>query len=286
MSEATAEPDILEEVDNLIAELEAHPDREVGERVRNLLQGIDAVHRTGLGKLMAAIRGMAGDAFVNRLTADPAIRLLLMSYDLIAVDRRLLAEEAVDTVRGHLHSHGIDIEVLEVVGGVVYAHLHGVSEVHPAFAGALRDVESALKEGLLGFQELVPHDRNAVPRGPGLVSLGGFRAARKPVYQRAMAAADLPPGTMKELEMKGLPLLAANIAGEIYLVSDRCGESPLPLHFSALEGAVLRCSFHGCRYDLRTGQRLDAEGPQLRVFPVRVDAGEIQVALGVEPASP
>ena len=41
---------------------------------------------------------MAGDAFLNRLAADPAIRLLLMSYELLAVDRRLLAEEALDAV--------------------------------------------------------------------------------------------------------------------------------------------------------------------------------------------
>jgi nitrite reductase/ring-hydroxylating ferredoxin subunit len=285
VSEAEPEPDLLAEVDRLIGELDAHPDKTVGERVRALVQGIDVVHRTGLGKLMAAIQGMAGDAFVNRLTADPGIRLLLMSYDLVAVDRRLLAEEAVDAVRGHLHSHGIDVEVTEVVGGVVYAKLHGVAEGHPAFPAAVRDLEAALKEGLLGFQELVPRDRDAVPR-TGLVTLGALRGARKPVYRRALAADELSPGAMKAVEIEGVPLLAANIAGEIHVVQDRCGDTPLPLHFSALEGSELRCSFHGCRYDLRSGKRLDGEGERLHVFPARVENGEIQVALGVEAATP
>ncbi|HTG12574.1 MAG TPA: NifU family protein, partial [Candidatus Eisenbacteria bacterium] len=93
--------------------------------VTALLQGIDAVHRTALTHLVDAIRGMAGDAFVNRLAGDPAIRLLLMSYELLAVDRRLVAEEALDAVRGHLHDHGIDVELVDVVGGAVYVRLHG-----------------------------------------------------------------------------------------------------------------------------------------------------------------
>src|SRR5262252_5162821 len=141
-----------------MAELEAHPDPAVRAAVTSLLQGIDTVHRTALTHLVGAIHGMAGEAFMNRLTADPAIRLLLMSYDLIAVDRRLQAEEALDTVRGHLHAHGIDVELVEVVGGAVYVRLHGVTD--DADLAALRqDLEEALASGLVGFQELVLGDR-------------------------------------------------------------------------------------------------------------------------------
>ncbi|HEU4367924.1 MAG TPA: NifU family protein, partial [Methylomirabilota bacterium] len=119
--------DLLDEVQRLIAALEAHPDREVRAQLTALLQGIDTIHRTALTRLVGAIQAMAGEAFVNRLTADPAIRLLLTSYDLLAVDRRLLAEEALDTVRGHLHAHGVDVELADVVGGAVYVRLHGVA---------------------------------------------------------------------------------------------------------------------------------------------------------------
>ena len=105
--------DLLAEAEQLIATLAAHPDPAVGAAASALLERIDAVHRTALAHLMGAIQSMAGDAFVNRLTGDPAIRLLLMSYDLLAVDRRTLAEEALDAVRGHLHTHGIDVELVD-----------------------------------------------------------------------------------------------------------------------------------------------------------------------------
>ena len=102
---------------------------------------------------------MGGDAFVNRLMADPAIRILLMSYDLVAVDRRLAAEEALDAVRGHLHAHGIDVEILEVVGGVVYVRLHVMHGATMREDAVLRDIEEALHAGFIGFQELVARER-------------------------------------------------------------------------------------------------------------------------------
>jgi len=88
------------------------------------------VHRTGLTRMLTAIQGMAGEAFINRLVGDPAIRFLLMSYELLAVDRRIMAEEVLDSVRGSLHQEGVDVEIVEVVGGVVYVRLHGAEELY------------------------------------------------------------------------------------------------------------------------------------------------------------
>src|SRR5262245_46135066 len=137
--------DVLEDVQRLIAELEAHADPSVRASVAALLQGIDAVHRTALTHLVGAIQSMAGEAFMNRLTADPAIRLLLMSYDLVAVDRRLHAEEALDSVRGHLHDHGIDVELTGVIGGAVYVTLHGLERANVAVQAVRHDPERALR---------------------------------------------------------------------------------------------------------------------------------------------
>ncbi len=272
--------DILEEVQRLIDALESHPDPAVRADVAALLQGIDAVHRTALTHLVDGIRGMAGDAFVNRLAGDPAIRLLLMSYELLAVDRRLAAEEALDAVRGHLHGHGIDVELVDVVGGAVYVRLHGLQDRGAAEA-ARHDVEEALRAGLLGFQELVLGDR--APATPTLLQVGGLRSARRPVYRRACASVDVAPGQMAAVDVEGQPVLVANVEGQVYAVINRCGGTPLPLQFGVLDGAELRCSWHGCRYDVRTGKRLDGGTDHLTVMPAAVENGEVRVAVGVEP---
>jgi nitrite reductase/ring-hydroxylating ferredoxin subunit len=276
--------DILEEVQRRIAELESHPDPAVRAGVTALLQGIDAVHRTALTRMVAAIHAMAGDAFMNRLTAEPAIRLLLMSYDLIAVDRRLHAEEALDSVRGHLHDHGVDVELTEVVGGAVYVKLHGIEQSDVAVHGVRHDLQEALRAGLVGFQELVIGERRAA-RAPELLQVGGLRRAQRPVYRRVCSTGDVGPGTVRAVDVDGHGILVVNADGELFAVSNSCGDRPLPLHFSTLHGTELRCSWHGCRYDLRSGRRLD--GPErLTVFPVSVEADDVRVAVGAEPVAP
>ncbi len=281
--------DVLAEADELISALESHPDPEVGEKLGALLERIDVVHRSALTHLVLTIQGMAGDAFLNRLTADPAIRLLLMSYDLLAVDRRLLAEEALDAVRGHLHSHGVDVELLEVVGGTVYVRLHGRAGSAEMDAGAVRrDLEAALQAGLLGFQQLEIGERGRVAPKAALVPLGGLRRARRPVYVAALTTGELQPGAVRAVQIGDESVLIANVDGDFHAVHNRCGESPLPLEFSSLSGIELVCSWHGCRYDVRTGARVDAphgvDADRLVVFPVRVEGGVVQIAVGTEPA--
>jgi nitrite reductase/ring-hydroxylating ferredoxin subunit len=272
--------DVLEEVQRLIVELESHPDPGVRAAVTALLQGIDAIHRTALTHLVGAIQSMAGEAFMNRLTGDPAIRLLLMSYDLIAVDRRLHAEEALDSVRGHLHDHGIDVELSEVVGGAVYVKLHGIERSDVGIDGVRHDLEQALKAGLVGFQELVIGDRSA--RAPELLQVSGLRRPQRPVYHRVCATSEIARGTMKAVDVDGHGILIVNADGEFLAVSNNCGDSPLPLYFSTLRGTELTCSWHGCRYDVRSGRRLD--GPErLTIFPVSVEGEEVRIAVGTEP---
>ena len=283
--------DVLNEVEELIAELSAHSDPRVGEATSALLERIDIVHRTAFTRLMGAIQSMAGEAFVNRLTADPAIRLLLMSYDLLAVDRRTLAEEALDAVRGHLHAHGIDIELAEVLGGVVAIRLHGApSSDDPLYGGILRDIEEALATGLLGFQELEVREGDNARPAPStsiFLPLEALRRAKRPVYRRACALDEIEPNGTRAVLVEGVNVLIARIDGEVYAVRNACGDGPLPLDYSVLSGAELTCSWHGCRYDLRTGRRLDyleaSPEEQLTVLPARVENGGVEIVVGTTP---
>jgi nitrite reductase/ring-hydroxylating ferredoxin subunit len=141
------------------------------------------------------------------------------------------------------------------------------------------DVEEALRAGLLGFQELVLGERAAA--GPVLIQIGGLRSAQRPVYRRACAAIDVPPGQMSAVDVEGQPILIVNVDGQLHAVMNRCGDTPLPLHFGTVQGAELRCSWHGCRYDVRTGKRLDGGTEHLSVVPVAIEGDEIRVAVGV-----
>lgn len=283
-TEAAGARDILAEVERAMNELNAHPDAAVRDAVTTMLEGIDAVHRAGLTHLVQALHGLSGDTLINRLIADPAIRMLLMSYDLIAIDRRLRAEEALDTVRGHLHEHGVDVEIQEVVGGVVYVRLH-VSHQEARDALPLDrirvDLEAALREFLIGFQELEFRDRDPHAAPSAVVPLAALKRANRPVYHDALSADEVPNGVLRAAIVNGASVLFGRVDGEVYAIRNQCGDSPLPLDLGTLEGAEVRCSWHGCRYDIRSGRRLDGDG-RVQVLPVTTEDGRIRVAIDVE----
>ena len=280
----TSEPsDLFDEVDRAIANLQSHADPAVREATTKVLQAIDAVHRAGLSHLVQALHALAGDTLVNRLVADPAIRMLLMSYDLIAVDRRLQAEEALDTVRGHLHDHGIDVELQDVVGGVVYARLHMTprrGEEQLPLERVRADIEAALRECLIGFQELEFRDRSEQSAPSAVIPLESLRHAHQPVYQDALSEDELAEGTLRAAMVNKVPVLFARVGGEVYAVRNACADSPLPLDMGTLEGNEVHCPWHGCRYDVRSGRRTDADG-RLQVMPVTTKAGRLLVATDV-----
>ena len=291
MTEEADASDLLTEAEAIIGKLSAHTDPEVAAGVAQLLQHIDTVHRTALTHLMGAVQSMAGDAFVNRLTADPAIRLLLMSYDLLAVDRRTLAEEALDAVRGHLHSH--DVELVDVLGGVIAVRIHGIAPDNPAYDGVVHDVEEALQSGLLGFQELeVRGGKAARPAAAdsSFLPISALQRAFRPVYRDVCSAEDMVAGTLRSAIIDGIAVLIVRVDDEYLAVRNACGDSPLPLDYSTLTGTELKCSWHGCVYDVRTGHRLDrpdaTRADSLNVLPVRVHEGVVQVVVSTARTTP
>ena len=285
--------DLLTEAEAIIGKLSAHADPEVVAGVALLLEHIDTVHRNALTHLMGAIQSMAGDAFVNRLTGDPAIRLLLMSYDLLAVDRRTLAEEALDAVRGHLHAHGIDVELVDVLGGVIAIRIHGVALTDSAYDGVVHDVEEALQVGLLGFQELEVRGGKAarpVAADSQFLPVSALQRAFRPVYRDVCRADEFATGSLRGVIIDGVAVLIVRVDDEYFAVRNACGESPLPLDYSTLTGTELKCSWHGCVYDVRTGHRLDrpdaTREDALNVLPVRVHDGVVQVVVSTARTTP
>ena len=92
----------------------------------------------------------------------------------------------------------------------------------------------------------------------------------------------LPPGSLLSVEMPdGLKLCLAHTEdGEVYAVIDRCSHRDFPLSTGTLHGgATIECSWHGARFDLRTGRalRLPAIKP-IRTFDVRIEGQDILVA--------
>lgn len=98
-------------------------------------------------------------------------------------------------------------------------------------------------------------------------------------------AEEVPPGAMRSIGVGEVRALLVNVEGEVYAFRNGCGRTDLPLESGRLVGRELVCPWHGCRYDARSGKRLDDGEEKLDVFPVALRGESVQLAVrGYGPA--
>lgn len=99
-------------------------------------------------------------------------------------------------------------------------------------------------------------------------------------FIRVACRADLAPGQMMQVEAGGRRLLLANVDGNFYAVDDLCTHEDVPLYLGCLQGELIKCSLHGSRFNLRTGEVMDEPADEnLRTYPVRVEGEDIEIGL-------
>ena len=90
---------------------------------------------------------------------------------------------------------------------------------------------------------------------------------------------DVPPGTVKHVQAGDEEIALANVDNQFFATQGHCLHLQGPLGRGELEGAVLTCPWHGWQYDVRTGLNEFDHAIELRTYEVRVEDGEIQVAV-------
>jgi nitrite reductase/ring-hydroxylating ferredoxin subunit len=89
-----------------------------------------------------------------------------------------------------------------------------------------------------------------LPYPPDLAAPGTVGAA----FESLLAAAELPPGTMRRVTRGELDVLLAHTPKGIVAVADRCPHMSAPLSIGTLDECIVGCPLHEGRFDLATGE--------------------------------
>lgn len=99
-------------------------------------------------------------------------------------------------------------------------------------------------------------------------------------FVKAAAAADVPPGTSKLVEVEGKEIALFNVGGTFYALDNTCPHAGGPLAEGTVEEGRVECSWHGAQFDLKTGASSSALAPGgVGIYPVRVNGSDIEIEI-------
>ncbi len=88
----------------------------------------------------------------------------------------------------------------------------------------------------------------------------------------------VPPGTVKAVDLEGRAVALFNIDGTYYAIDDTCTHRGGPLSEGAVEGTTVTCPWHGATYDVTTGNVLGPPASEgVAHYNVQVDGNDIKV---------
>lgn len=90
---------------------------------------------------------------------------------------------------------------------------------------------------------------------------------------------DIPPGTGRTVEIKGIWIAVFNVEGTFYAIDNACPHAGGPLGEGTLRGSVVECPWHGWKFNVVTGQRENNPNFEVPCCRVRVEGDHIQVSL-------
>ncbi len=94
------------------------------------------------------------------------------------------------------------------------------------------------------------------------------------------AVTDCPPGTGLEVVAGERIVAIYNVAGEFFALDGVCPHQGGPLGQGCLAGHVVTCPWHGWQFDVRTGQHQFSPPVKQPTLPVKVEGGQVFVAVG------
>ena len=280
-------------METLLGEIERLADPNARAKAAEMVQVLLELYGEGLARMMEAVaRREESEGTFKVFADDELISHLLLLHGLHPLDVETRVVQALEEVRPYLQSHGGNVELLGVEGGVARVRLQGSCDGCPSSTMTLKlAIEEAVMKAAPDLEGIEAEGVTEPKPAPTFVAGPTLRRKEKKQLGEDGASwtvvgglPQLSSGGMLLKEISGEPVLFLKLGDDFYAyhhLCPGCGES---LEGGSLKGAELTCSGCSHRYDVRrAGRCLDA--PQLHLDPIPLLVSEEGLAKIALPSS-
>jgi len=266
---------LVERVQELQGRLECSGDSATRAVADELVAAIVQMYGAGLERIIGSLiqDGADGERVAASLAEDPLVATLLLIHDLHPVPLEQRVQEALDSVRPYMESHGGNVELLSLEHGVARLHLQGSCSDCSASSVTLElAIKQALEEAApdlagLEVEGVAPHTLPIVMSEPR-------------VWFDLESVDALADGSLAAVSVAGSNLVVANVEGSLLAYRDRCASCGASLHDGLLMAGALSCPECARSFFLpRAGRSMDDDRMQLEPVPLLREDGRVKVAL-------
>jgi Fe-S cluster biogenesis protein NfuA/nitrite reductase/ring-hydroxylating ferredoxin subunit len=274
------------------------------ERAEELVRLTADLYGAGIERILdiAYDAGQLNEEVLAALAADELVSNLLIVHGLHPYGVELRVEQALESVRPYLGSHGGDVELLEVTdAGVVRLRLLGSCNGCASSSVTLKlAVEGAIESAAPEVTAIEVEEAPAEPGASPLIPVSSLRtrleeseADQGATWEPVPQLAELAAGGVTTLEVGSTSVLACRLGDDLFAYVDRCARCEGSMRGAALSRrlgaavgeAVLRCPTCQAHYDVRrAGACLDDDALHLSPLPLLTNDGISSVAV-VAPVS-
>lgn len=249
------------------------------ERAEQLVREVVDLYGAALTRILA----MSDASTIDRFVRDDLIASLLLVHDIHPYDTLTRIRTALDGVRPYLGSHGGDVELVDVVGGVVTLRLTGSCKSCPSSSVTLElAVTDAVQAAAPETTSIrVETSADAQTSGQSLIPPESLMSK---IHEHTWVAMpeldDIPDGNVRGFVVAGMNTLVCRIGETLFAYRDRCARCTESMAGARLgrtladNSTALVCPVCRTPYDVRSaGAALDGSDLHLDPLPVLVRDG-------------
>jgi Fe-S cluster biogenesis protein NfuA/nitrite reductase/ring-hydroxylating ferredoxin subunit len=274
-------------METLLEEIETLADPNARSKAAEVVGILLELYGEGLARVMEVVaQGEESEGIFEAFAEDELVSHLLLLHGLHPLDVQTRVVRALEEVRPYMQSHGGNVELLGIEGGVARLRMEGSCDGCPSSTITLKlAIEEAVLKAAPDLERIEAEGVAEPPPKPTTTFVAGPTLRKKEKKRPEEDGASwtvvgglpqLSGGRMLLKEISGEPVLFLKLGDDFYAYRHLCPGCRESLEEGSLKEAELICSGCGHRYDVRrAGRCLDA--PQLHLEPIPLLVSEVAV---------
>lgn len=242
-------------------------------------EAIDALNATAFRRLIKSLQEVPGfGAAMKSAASDDVVYTVLRRHGILKPTLYERVEDALESIRPMLASHGGDVELVKVELPKVVVRFLGACDGCPASALTFYSgVKTAIQTHVPEATEI--QQVKGMGGGEGVQFVSPFASFQKDGWTETINLKELPDGTTQTLDIDGESVLLSRFGDKITCFNNSCAHMGYRLDDGVIDEGLITCPFHGFKYSLESGECLTAPEVQLQPHGVRVTRNIIEVRL-------